>query len=56
MEQRREKRPRHYADDIIRLPDRAARAAALSQVPEHLRNLVQHLVEDHVAKSRRRAA
>lgn len=45
-----DKRPRHYAAEIIALPTRAARAAALDAVPEIIRDWVRHLVEDHFAK------
>jgi len=45
-----DKRPRHYAAEIIALPTRAARAAALDTVPEIIRDWVRHLVEDHFAK------
>lgn len=45
-----DKRPRHYAAEIIALPTRAARAAALDAVPAIIRDWVRHLVEDHFAK------
>lgn len=45
-----DKRPRHYAAEIIALPTRAARAAALDTVPAIIRDWVRHLVEDHFAK------
>lgn len=42
-----ERRPRQYAAEIIALPNKGERAAALDRVPEHLRDWVRGLVEDH---------
>jgi hypothetical protein len=46
-----EKRPRHYAAELLALP-RAERRAALDQVPEALRSWVRELVTDHIEKRR----
>lgn len=43
--QRREKRPRQWADEIAQLPKKAQRAEALAKVPEHLQSLVRRHVE-----------
>lgn len=45
-----EKRPRDYADEIIALPTREARAAALEKVPGAYRALVREHVTDYFAK------
>lgn len=47
-----EKWPRHYASEILDIPTRAARAAHLEIVPDHLRDLVRRHVEDHFVKVR----
>ena len=39
------KRPRHYADEIIRLPSRAARRAALLRAPPDMQPLIRAHVE-----------
>jgi len=44
------KRPRHYAEDIIALPTREARLQALNAVPEQWRYWVKELVEDYFRK------
>ncbi|MFZ2452617.1 MAG: hypothetical protein WAW36_19080 [Methylovulum miyakonense] len=42
--------PRHYAADIIALPTKEQRVAALNQVPEQWRDWVRAYVKDHFAK------
>lgn len=42
-----EKRPRQHAAEIIALPTREQRAAALDLVPDAVREAVRHLVQDH---------
>lgn len=44
------KRPRHYAVEIIALPTKSARLAALAKVPEHYRDWVKDLVQDYFSK------
>lgn len=44
------KRPRHYAAEIIALPSREARLAALARVPDLYRDWVNELVQDYFAK------
>lgn len=41
-----DKRPRHYAAEILRLPE-AERQAALARVPAELRDWVEFYVRDH---------
>jgi len=43
------KRPRHFAADIIALPSRDARKQALAAVPEHWQGLVCEHVTSHFA-------
>lgn len=45
-----EKRPRHYAAEIIALPT-AEREAAFARVPTHLRQWVRDLVADHAMRT-----
>jgi len=40
-----EKRPRHYANEILNITDVKDRRAALDLVPEHLQSLVKKHVE-----------
>ena len=40
-----EKRPRHYAAEILKLKTKEERRAALDSVPEHLRDLVRKHVQ-----------
>lgn len=47
-----EKRPRHYAAEIIALKSRDGRAAALARVPEIFRAWVRDLVEDYYWRRR----
>lgn len=47
MSQQNTKWPRHYAAEIIALPSREERAAALERVPEHLRPITRAHVEDY---------
>lgn len=47
MSQQNTKWPRHYAAEIIALPSREERDAALERVPSHLRAWVRELVEAH---------
>lgn len=42
-----EKRPRHYAAEIVALKSRESRAAALARVPAMFRAWVKDLVEDY---------
>jgi hypothetical protein len=42
-----EKRPRHYAAEIVALKSRESRAAALARVPANFRAWVQDLVDDY---------
>lgn len=44
------KSPREYAQDIIALPDKAARQQALNNVPEHFQALTKALVVDYFTK------
>ena len=46
------KRPRHYAFEIVALPTKAARYAALERVPDIYRDWVKELVEDIFMKQR----
>lgn len=48
------KRPRQYAAEIIALPTREARAAALAAVPAELREWVRELVVDYFARRQAR--
>lgn len=48
--------PRQYAAEILALPHRADRQAALEAVPEHLREWVRHLVADAFARRAAREA
>ncbi len=43
----KEKRPREYAEHILTLRKREDRAKALSEVPEHLQDMVKKHVESH---------
>jgi hypothetical protein len=47
-----EKRPRHYAAEIIALKSRDGRAAALARVPEIFRAWVEELVKDYYWRRR----
>jgi hypothetical protein len=40
-----EKRPRQYAEEILKLPTRELRAEYLAKVPEHLQSMVKQHVE-----------
>ncbi len=42
--------PRHYATEIIALPTKELRIAALNQVPEQWRDWVRDYVKDYFAK------
>lgn len=42
-----ERRPRHYADEIIRLRTREERRDALAKVPEIFQSLVETHVRNH---------
>jgi hypothetical protein len=44
-----EKRPRHFANEIIQQPEQL-RSAALAGIPEHYRAIVTHYVTDHFRK------
>ena len=46
----RPKQPRHYAEEIIRLPTREARAAALAEVPDAHRHIVKFYVASYFAR------
>lgn len=46
-----DKRPRHFADEILRLPP-DQRAAALANVPAEHQPIVQHYVTDAIEKRR----
>jgi methylphosphotriester-DNA--protein-cysteine methyltransferase len=45
VRQSEEKRPRQYAAEIVALKTREERAQKLTEVPEHLRELVKKHVE-----------
>ena len=45
-----EKRPRHYADEIMLLKTTGERRAALDQVPEDIRHIVKFYVADAFAR------
>lgn len=47
-----DKRPRHYAAEIIALADIEQRRAALAHVPEHWRALTKAHVSDYFNKKR----
>lgn len=47
----KDKRPRHFADEILRLPP-DQRAAALANVPAEHQPIVQHYVTDAIEKRR----
>ncbi len=55
-----EKRPRHYCAEIVALPTREERVAALNEVPDTIkepyRKWVADLVMDHWAKNRGKKA
>jgi hypothetical protein len=42
-----EKRPRHWANEIVKLKSREERKAALEKVPEEYRAMVKIHVENH---------
>lgn len=44
------KQPRHYAEEIVSLPTREARTAALALVPERYRRIVKFYVASEFAK------
>jgi len=50
MQRPTEKRPRHYAAEIVALRTRDERAAALAAAPERLRRLIREHVVDYFAK------
>ncbi|MBI3771429.1 MAG: hypothetical protein HY272_01800 [Gammaproteobacteria bacterium] len=50
------KRPRHYAAEIILMRTRAERAAALEKVPPEWLGLIEAHVRNHLARQRHRKA
>jgi hypothetical protein len=54
MQNRNEKRPRHWASEIASLPTREQRQARLNQAPQHWRELIKtHLKILGAANDRR---
>lgn len=49
-----EKRPRHYAAEILNLSTREARAAALNRVPAEYQEWVKTLVKNEFDRRRKR--
>ena len=47
-----EKRPRHYAEEILSLKTREERRQALEKVPDIYRSWVEEYVKDHFMKKK----